>query len=182
MSKHKLLLTIFSGLLLACFAQSAAADITVIEGREIRPRGASPVGDFGKIYKIVVTPAKETTPAFKYRFSLPPHKTIPGNAVTHYLRSLGERGLSRPWEVAGEETDQEVHQWYSLQTRNADIPLDKLKQYSGYFDGLVKDHWRRASMCRDADWGLAMEDLRGMETIEFLLPVSYTHLTLPTKA
>ena len=170
MSIHKQLLPVLSILLLVCIHRSTTADITVIKGRDIRPRGASPVGESGTIYKIVVTPAKETMPAFRYRFSTPPHKTIAGNAVTHYLRSLGERGLSFPWKAAYDETDGKVDDWYSLDTKTADIPLDQLKKYSGYFDNIVNNHLRRASMCRNADWGLAVEDLRGMEAIEFLLP------------
>ena len=128
------------------------------------------MGDSGTVYKLVVTPAKETSPACKYRFSLPPHETIPGNAITHYLRSLGEHGLDRPWEYWQKETDFDVHEWYKTRTKAADIPLDKLKQASDMF-GALKEHMRRASTCRYADWGLAVEDLRGIEeTIGFLLP------------
>ncbi len=38
------------------------------------------------------------------------------------------------------------------------------------FDSLVDDHIARATICRDSDWGLAEEELRGLELIEFLLP------------
>ena len=149
---------------------NVSADVTVIEGNSISPPGASPVGPFGTIYKLEVTPAKEASPAFKFRFTVPPHETIAGNAITHYLRSLGERGLTRPWEYAEEETDQEVHQWYDPSTKSADIPLDKLRLCSQAFDGLVNNHMKRATLCREVEWGLGIEDLRGMETIGFLLP------------
>ncbi len=167
---RRITLSFFSILLLACSCATSSADVTVIDGREIRPHGASPVGEYGTIYKLVVTPAKEASPAFKHRFCVPPHKTIPGNAITHYLRSLGEHGLDRPWEYLAEETDGEVHKWYELRTKSSDIPLDKLKNASAMFIG-IRNHMRRASTCRYSDWGLAVEDLRGIdETIGFLLP------------
>jgi hypothetical protein len=162
--------TLAATCILTCLCCAAHADVTVIEGRDILPEGASPVGDYGTIYKLTVTPVKESSPAFKYRFSLPPHETIPGNAITHYLRSLGEHGLDRPWEYWQKETDFEVHDWYKISTKASDIPLDKLKKASDMFRAL-RNHMRRASMCRNADWGLAVEDLRGVdETVGFLLP------------
>ncbi len=170
MFARKLTLSAFTTLIVACSSLTLAADITVIEGREIRPHGASPVGEFGSIFKLEITPASEPSPAFKYRFSLPPHKTIAGNSITHYLRSLGENGLDYPWEVVEKETNHEVNQWYGLETKSSDIPIDKLKNASAAFDGYVNNHLRRASMCRDTDWGLAVEDLKGLETIAFLLP------------
>ena len=162
--------TLTATLILTCLCSTAFADVTVIEGHEITPRGASSVGDTGIIYKLIITPAREPSPAFKYRFCLPPHQTIPGNAITHYLRSYGERGIDRPWEYLQNETDFDVHEWYQLHTKASDIPLDKLKEASATFNGL-RDHMRRASKCRYADWGLAVEDLRGIEeTVGFLLP------------
>jgi hypothetical protein len=146
------------------------AQIDVIEGRTIRPHGASPVGEYGSIYKLTVSPAKQASPAFKYRLVLPPHETVPGNSITHYLRSDGEKSLSNPWKYAEKESDNKVYDWLSLETKTADIPLDKLKACSEGFDGYVENHIRRAAMCRDADWGIAVEDFRGRETIEFLLP------------
>ena len=156
--------------LIAVFAQPTLADVTVIKGFSIRPVGASPVGDNGNIYKLEITPAKESYPAFKHRFTVPPHETIPGNAITHYLRSLGERGLSRPWEYAEKETDYKIHDWYSIKTKAEDIPMDKFKLCSKVFDGLINNHMSRATLCRNVDWGLAVEDLKGPETIGFLLP------------
>ena len=124
----------------------------------------------GVIYKMSVTPARESVPAFKYRLTVEPHKTIPGNAVTHYLRSLGENSLNRPWETAQNEFGMEVYDWSSLKTKVEDIPLDKLKTVAGYFDFYVENHLRRATLCRDCEWGLAIEDLSEREIIEFPLP------------
>ncbi|MFT7629220.1 MAG: hypothetical protein ACI87E_000217 [Mariniblastus sp.] len=124
----------------------------------------------GVVYKLSITPAKEAVPAFKYRLTVEPHKTIPGNAITHYLRSLGENSLRGLWEWARLEFGQDVHDWYSLKTPAKDIPLESLRKVSAKFEGYVENHLRRATLCRESDWGLAMEDLRGREALAFLLP------------
>lgn len=124
----------------------------------------------GVVYKLSITPAKEAVPAFKYRMTVEPHKTIAGNAITHYLRSLGESSLRGPWERARLEFGQDVDDWYSLKTPVEDIPLESLRKVSASFEGYVENHLRRATLCRVSDWGLAMEDLRGEEAIAFLLP------------
>ncbi|QEG23048.1 hypothetical protein [Mariniblastus fucicola] len=159
-----------AAMILACTSANGYPDITVINGREIRPHGASPVGEYGQIYKITVTPAKETVPAFKYRFTVPPHRTIPGNAITHYLRSLGERSLSSPWESVRKDTERKVNDWSSSSTPSNEIPMDQLKSASAAFDSYVQNHMRRATLCRDVDWGIAVEDMKGPEIVEFLLP------------
>jgi len=168
--KRTIIAATLIGALITASQSYASADVTVIEGSEISPPEASPVGQQGTIYKLEVTPAKEASPAFKHRFTVPPHETIAGNAITHYLRSLGERGLTRPWEYAEEETDRKVYDWLGLETKSVDIPLDKLKLCSEVFDGYVNNHMKRATLCREAEWGLGIEDLRGTETISFLLP------------
>ena len=121
-------------------------------------------------YHLTLTPAKEAVPAFKYRFTTPIDKTIPGNSITHYLRSFGEHGLSRPWETAQKEFGRKIYDWSDLETKASDIDLEQVRKVSGSFDGYVDNHLQRGSICRDADWGLAIETLRGPETIEFLLP------------
>ena len=163
MSHPRCLLVLIALLFAPLFCVPILADIVEVAEMKNRSR-------VGTVYKMSVTPAKESVPAFKYRLTIEPTKTIPGNAITHYLRSLGENSLSHPWETAQKEFGMDVHDWYSLGTKVEDIPLDKLKIAAGYFDGYVDGHLRRATMCRYCDWGLAVEDLRGREVVEFLLP------------
>jgi len=149
--------------LLIATTASSLAQLTVVEEST----------DFGQltIYKMTVTPAAESLPAFKYRFTTPPHKTIPGNAITHYLRSFGEGGLTRARDNFVEEHGWE--QWDGLRALDIDenkTDLEMLREASNLFDGYVNDHIRRASRCRESDWGLNEEHLRGREAIEFLLP------------
>ncbi|MEL7497283.1 MAG: hypothetical protein AAFN77_06700 [Planctomycetota bacterium] len=121
-------------------------------------------------YRFRVTPAKTTRPAFQYRLTVPPHQTIPGNAITHYLRSDGEGSLRRPIDYARETYGDVIFKWASLETPTDDIKLDDLRAVSSSFESFVQQHLRRATFCRDSDWGLALEDLSGKETYEFLLP------------
>ena len=149
-------------LLIATTASSLAQLAVVVEST-----------DFGQltIYKMTVTPAAESLPAFKYRFTTPPHKTIPGNAITHYLRSFGEGGLTRARDNFVEEHGWE--QWDGLRALDIDenkTDLEMLRKASNLFDGYVNDHIRRASRCRESDWGLNEEHFRGREAVEFLLP------------
>ena len=146
-------------------AKFIAADVVQVPNRLENGKRAN-----GTVYKMTVTPAKQARPAFKYRLSVEPHKTIPGNAITHYLRSLGENSLNGPWKAVQDQFGMDVFDWISLDTKPEDIPLDKLKTAASFFDSYVDNHLRRATLCRDAEWGLAEERLLGSESIEFLLP------------
>ena len=120
-------------------------------------------------YKMVITPAAESNPAFKHRLTVGPHETIPGNAVTHYLRSFGESGLTSPWKRAEEKFGREIHEWYSPETDLSDVPIESLREVSGMFDSYVRNHIARATKCRDCEWGLAEEELYGVELFTFPL-------------
>ncbi|MEM9943275.1 MAG: hypothetical protein AAF939_17050 [Planctomycetota bacterium] len=121
-------------------------------------------------YQLTVTPAAESVPAFKHRLVVEPENTIAGNAITHYLRSLGERSLDAPLQAARARFGEKFYTWYELETPETAIPVGDLKSAVSLFEFYVENHLKRATKCRDADWGLALEDLRGPETIEFLLP------------
>ena len=142
---------------------SLYSDVVVDQDKE-NTRGTT------MVYRMNVTPAAEPVPALKYRLTIEPYKTIPGNAITHYLRSLGENSLDSPWKGAREKFGMDVHDWYQLETSVTEIPVDKLREAASFFDIYVDSHLHRATLCRDSDWGIAMEDLRGEEVVSFLLP------------
>lgn len=149
-------------LLLIVLSATARADITKSEANDENGRPVT-------VYRLVVTPAKEPSPAMKYRFTVEPHQTIAGNAITHYLRSLGENSLNAPLDAAREKFGTEFHEWYRLETKQADVPVEELREVAGSFDSYAK-HLHRATLCREADWGLALEDVRGRDLLEFTLP------------
>jgi hypothetical protein len=138
------------------------ADVTVEEERT--DRGTR------KTYHMTVTPAAEPVPALKHRLSVEPHQTIAGNSVTHLLRAFGERGLHQPWKDAIDKHGLGVYDWVGISIPLNELPLEKVRDVAGGFDSLVENHIARATICRDIDWGLGEEDLRGMAAIEFLLP------------
>ena len=146
------------------------AQVVATQGESLEePQGF--LGDRGIRYTMTITPAVEAKPAFKHRLFVPRYKTVPGNAVTHYLRPFGDGSLSDPWRAAEKEFgDEALSNWFSLKTPVSDIPLESLKKVSSGFDSYVDNHIRRASKCREADWGLAVEDLKGIENINFTLP------------
>jgi len=125
------------------------------------------------VYKMTISPAAEVVPAFKYRLTVRDIDKIPGNAITHYLRSLGENslnGITDHFSKTYGNEDDGWSTWSSTETPIDKVPLDKLRKASSVCDGYVGSHLKRASMCRDAEWGLAEETLSGRETLDFLLP------------
>lgn len=146
------------------------AQVTATRSNDLEERQDF-LGDRGTLYTMTIAPAAEPKPAFKYRLIVPQHKTIPGNAVTHYLRSFGEGSLSRPWDALADDFGYEtVDSWYDLETPVGDIPIEGLKNASSAFDSYVNNYIRRATKCRDADWGLAVEDLKPIEFFSFMAP------------
>ena len=103
---------------------------------------------------------------------MPPRDTIPANAATLYLRSLGENSFGSLRSNLDEEYGSDsFEKWQS----NTGVPIEGLldtpaRQASRTFDDYVKSHIERATYCRYCDWGLGEEDLQGSEVITFLLP------------
>ncbi len=153
-------------LISACQLPSSGwGDVTVIEEQSKAGRYSMTV-----VYRFEITAAPEPVPAFKYRFTVEPHKKIPGNAATHYLNSFGERSLEGPWKRMREKYPDEVDHWYDFSVPLSQLPVEKVREASAAFDSYVRNHIQRASRCRDCDWGMGEEYMKGREAIEFLLP------------
>ncbi len=148
--------------LIGQMTRNSHADVTLVEQQT----------DQGKrlVYKLTITPAAEPNPAMKYRLTVEPHKTIAGNAITHYLRSFGENSLNSCWKAATDQFGEEVYDWSGNEVPIRDLPLEKVREVSSFFDNYVNGNIVRATKCRVVDWGLAEEDLSGMEVVTFLLP------------
>ena len=151
------------GLVIAASCCSAGyADVISVRGEKDRKAVIT--------YKMTITPAAQPVPAFKHRLTVRDIDKIPGNAITHYLRSLGENSLDSPLDYLQKTYGVEVYGWSGTDMPAKEVPLDKLRDACSKFDGYVNNHLRRATLCRDSDWGLAEDTLRGRETISFLLP------------
>lgn len=156
------LLSMASGAAICLIAATTQADVKFTQKRT----------DDGVMmhYQLTVHPAPEPVPALKYRFTVLPHETKAGNAVTHYLRSYGENSLQGRFKGMENRFGDEIYDWPSLEIASSDLPLEKLKAFSEIFDGYVDGFIRPATVCRDADWDLAEEELSGKEMITYLLP------------
>ena len=141
----------------------ARAELEVIEDAE---------GQQGlTVHRMTVTPAAEPVPALKHRFTIPLHKRRPGNAATHYLRSLGEsNGPGIRWRRLDERYGEEIYDWYDYAFPTEKIPMEDFREVTSAFEDYVDNYIRDATSCRRCDWGLEEMDLRGMETIAYLLP------------
>jgi hypothetical protein len=63
------------------------------------------------------------------------------------------------------------HDWYSLsQVPLSALPLDKAREAAASFDGEVDHFIAPATIRRQCDWGWGIEDMRGLQIVEFLLP------------
>ncbi|MFK7768695.1 MAG: hypothetical protein AB8B55_15855 [Mariniblastus sp.] len=154
--------SVVAAMTLVIFGSSVQADVTEMRDEENRRAVVT--------YKMTVTPAVQPKPLLKHRFTVLPMEKIPGNAITHYLRSLGENSLDSPNDYVFKTYGVEAFSWYGTEIKTEDIPVEKLRDACKVFDGYIENHLRRATFCRDCDWGLAEETLRGKETIGFLLP------------
>ncbi len=126
---------------------------------------AKPAGNAAiETIELVVAPAAEPRPALKYRLIPAPHERTPGNAAQYYYRALlhqssgsqeyWQKATDRAaaWEASDPRTypDTEVFAW--LNGQSAALSQLKVAAFREY-----------------CDWDLRVQDLRGMETISFLL-------------
>ena len=94
-----------------------------------------------------LTPAKEPTPALKYRLSSDLADFVPGNAAVHYNRAILHIAK---WHRETPERLERQSEWY-------DLPIDKLDvgELRKYVDSrfYVLQELKRASQCETCDWG-----------------------------
>lgn len=125
---------------------------------------------YNEVIRMTVTPADEPVPAFKYRLTLRPHELLPGNSVANYMRAFPEGGFERQWKSAQDEFGDDIYEWNQSSIPISKLPLGKLRNVTSRFDSLVENFVGPGSRCRNTDWGVAFEDLKGPEIITFLLP------------
>ena len=125
---------------------------------EISPEGTR--GDI-EVIEMTVSPAGQHVPVFRHRLTYMPSETVAGNAATVYMHSLGENMLLGKWKTLQKQFGMEVYDWSGYDTPANKIPMDQMREASGFFDSYIDMHIRRASKRRNCDWGLGLEDLRG---------------------
>ncbi len=148
---------------LPCRAQSLAPNtVRVIESSE------------GDTIKMSVSPASAPTPLLRYRMTMPSYETIPGNAASHYRRSLAEQSFYRPLRLAEEKLGDDRFYSFVREMSLDEIPIDELREASGFFDDYVEAFLVPATQSRDCEWGLGEEFLSGENFLQFRLPFMQT--------
>ncbi len=148
---------------LLCLPASAFAELTVVEKRT----------DEGTLitYRLTVTPACEPNPALRHRLSLREIDLRPGNAAMHYMRAFPEGGIEATWDRVEQEYGEEFDDWRDAkQLTLGQLPLAKARVAAATFDTLIDDFIAPATCRRDCDWGLEVEEMRGVEIVQLRLP------------
>jgi hypothetical protein len=115
--------------------------------------------------ELAVAPAPEPRPALKYRLLPAPSERMPGNAAQYYYRALLH--LSNVPKEHWKQYDEHREAW--LATDAATYPKAEVSKWlEGSFAGTLHN-LQVAAYREHCDWDFRIQDLRGMETISFLL-------------
>jgi hypothetical protein len=152
-------------LIAACAASTAQAGVAY----ERTKQGDNDID----VIRMTVTPAPEPVPALRYSLMTREIELKFGNAVPYYYRArLDLPAVMKQLREKFDE-DKELGLWYDTgveATPIADLPLAKVREASAMFDSIYKRQLRYAFERSDCDWELGIRELRGPETVEFLLP------------
>jgi hypothetical protein len=112
-----------------------------------------------------LSPATEPRPALKYRFLPALGERKPGNAAIFYYRALLlQAGLPQElWKEHSEKSEA----W--LKAPPDQFPKDEVAKWLAP-QANVLGELKEAAFREECNWDMRMQDLRGLETIAFLLP------------
>ena len=119
-----------------------------------------------EVIELLLRPAPEPRPALKYSLLPAPAERTPGNASTHYYRAMLML-KERPKENWQEYSDKE-RQWLAAAPGDDAAKAEIAKWLQSQRN--VLEEVRQAALCQRSQWDLPLQDLRGLDTINFLLP------------
>ncbi len=123
------------------------------------------------VYRMTVTPAPEPIPPLRHRLAVREIELMPGNAATHYLRAFPESGFESRVKSLVDQHGEEFYDWInSSEIPLTEFPLEKAREAVASFDSVVDHFIAPASLRRECDWGLGIEEMRGPTIIQMLLP------------
>jgi hypothetical protein len=125
------------------------------------------------VIRMTVTPAAEPVPALRYRLMTREIELKVGNAVPYYYRAMLELPSMMEQLRKTFDEEKEIELWYDTgvdATPISELPLAKVREASQMFDSIYNRQLRYAFERSDCDWELGIRELRGVETVEFLLP------------
>jgi hypothetical protein len=110
-----------------------------------------------------LTPAKEPSPALKYRFWPSQFELEPGNAFVRFQRAVLLMVEAEQQQPQGEES-----LWLKYESVEA-IPPEEIRSHLADFESALSEV-RAGARLAEADYELGIDRLRGAEVVEFLLP------------
>ncbi|MCU0878865.1 MAG: hypothetical protein MUF06_13865 [Pirellulaceae bacterium] len=162
-------------LLFACgWGCPTAASAQAAEPRETPAADASAMSkapanpdDVPRTIPLTLLPAAEPRPALRYRLLPTIAERRPGNAAPMYYRAmLHQKELPQAyWQERNENTGEDGT-WMS--TDPAVFPAEKVRAWLDQQRN-VMNQIREAAYRETCDWDMRIQDLRGMETIQYLL-------------
>jgi hypothetical protein len=125
------------------------------------------------VIRMTVTPAAEPVPALRYRLLTREIDLKAGNAVPYYYRAMLDLPAFMKQLREKFDEDKDLGPWYDIGADAqpiAELPLAKVREANQMFDSIYNRQLRYAFERSDCDWELGTRELRGIETVEFLLP------------
>jgi hypothetical protein len=114
--------------------------------------------------ELTLAAAAEPRPALKYRLLPTPSERTPGNAAQFYYRAMLPESMSRErWK----EYDEHSAAWLASDRRT--YPKNDVAKWLQSSTGVFVQ-LRIAAYREYCDWDLRVQDLRGMDTINLMLP------------
>ena len=165
----KFYLVFFVVLVLAALdAAPVLAQVKAIQPTD-PPREAEPDPNAVKVVELRLTPAGEPRPALKYELLPSPIERKPGNRATHYYRAM-----LLHQQVQANLPKEEWQKLNELEQTWTECPLNKLPQeeirkHVAKYSAAIREI-KTAAYREEGQFNLRLQDLRGMDTINFLLP------------
>jgi len=148
----------------AAIAQSARADVSY-----------ETKNDNNKHFEVIhmtVTPAAVPVPSLKYRLVARDLDLNPGNAVPYYYRAMLSLEQNKE-AVRKKYTEDEITKWESPGSEGQpirDLPLEKLRDVANMKIEQMGNQLAVATTRRECNWELGIEDMRGVDVVNFVLP------------
>ncbi|QEG38415.1 hypothetical protein [Roseimaritima ulvae] len=159
-------LTLFSGLtLLSAVAQVQPIDY--VEKQQAEAKAAAKDGPAAADKVLRISAAAEPIPALQIRFWPDRFEMVNGNTFVPFQRAM-------ILMLERNRTPREQDPWFKNYDQWMERPLDELptQEVAKYLDRqqAVMKELHRAMRMRDSQYELGIDDLRGLETVQLLLP------------
>lgn len=147
-------------------AFTAAADVTY----ESTQDGDQKI----QVVRLTVTPAAEPVPALRHRLVARDIDLKSGNSVPFYYRAFMESRTTLKQISEKFDDEKELGPWYQSRVQDATpiakLPLDRVRAASDMFEPIYRNFLQPAFERSDCQWELGVEEIRGIDIINFLLP------------